>query len=70
MDRLVEMQTNSGDTFRAMALAGQGAILQPGFLVADDLADGTLVVLSFASTIHHGASGMWVRSSMVSLATV
>ncbi|MDI3514783.1 MAG: hypothetical protein PWP40_2012 [Rhodocyclaceae bacterium] len=39
------MHTNSGDTCRAMALAGQGIILQPGFLVADDLAAGTLVEL-------------------------
>ena len=39
------MHTNSGDTCRAMALADQGVILQPGFLVADDLAAGTLVEL-------------------------
>ena len=26
--------------------------------------------LSTASTIHHGASGMWVRASMISLARV
>ena len=39
------MGTNSGDTCRAMALADQGVILQPGFLVADDLAAGTLVEL-------------------------
>ena len=32
------IRTNSGDTCRAMALADQGVILQPGFLVADDLA--------------------------------
>jgi DNA-binding transcriptional LysR family regulator len=37
--------TNSGDTCRAMALADQGVILQPGFLVADDVAAGTLVEL-------------------------
>lgn len=39
------MQTNSGDTCRAMALDHQGVILQPGFLVAPDLAAGTLVEL-------------------------
>lgn len=39
------MHTNSGDTCRAMALAHQGVILQPTFLVGDDLADGTLVEL-------------------------
>jgi len=37
------MHTNSGDTCRAMALAHQGVILQPTFLIADDLAAGTLV---------------------------
>lgn len=39
------MQSNSGDTSRAMALDHQGVILQPGFLVAPDLAAGTLVEL-------------------------
>jgi DNA-binding transcriptional LysR family regulator len=37
--------TNSGDTCRAMALADQGVILQPGFLVGEDIAAGTLVEL-------------------------
>lgn len=39
------MHTNSGDTCRAMALAHQGVVLQPTFLVGDDLAAGTLVEL-------------------------
>jgi DNA-binding transcriptional LysR family regulator len=39
------MHTNSGDTCRAMALAHQGVILQPGFLVGDDIAAGALVEL-------------------------
>ncbi|MCW3478328.1 LysR family transcriptional regulator [Neisseriaceae bacterium JH1-16] len=39
------MHTNSGDTCRAAALAHQGVILQPGFLVGDDLASGALVEL-------------------------
>ena len=39
------MHTNSGDTCRAAALAHQGVILQPTFLVNDDLAAGTLVEL-------------------------
>ena len=39
------MHTNSGDTCRATALAHQGVILQPTFLVGDDLAAGTLVEL-------------------------
>lgn len=39
------IQTNSGDTCRAAALAHQGVILQPSFLVGEDLAAGTLVEL-------------------------
>ena len=39
------MHTNSGDTCRAAALAHQGVILQPTFLVGDDLAAGLLVEL-------------------------
>ena len=31
------MRTNSGDTCRAAALAHQGIVLQPTFLVGDDL---------------------------------
>jgi DNA-binding transcriptional LysR family regulator len=37
------MFTNNGDTCRAVALAHQGVILQPTFLVGDDLAAGRLV---------------------------
>jgi DNA-binding transcriptional LysR family regulator len=39
------MHTNSGDTCRAAALAHQGVILQPTFLIGDDLSAGTLVEL-------------------------
>ena len=39
------MSTNSGDTCRSAALAHQGVILQPSFLVGQDLAAGTLVEL-------------------------
>jgi DNA-binding transcriptional LysR family regulator len=39
------IRTNSGDTCRAAALAHQGVILQPTFLVGPDLAAGTLVEL-------------------------
>jgi DNA-binding transcriptional LysR family regulator len=39
------MHTNSGDTCRAAALAHQGVILQPSFLVGEDLLAGTLVEL-------------------------
>ena len=39
------LTSNSGDTCRAAALAHQGVILQPTFLVGEDLAAGTLVEL-------------------------
>ncbi|CAM3835700.1 LysR family transcriptional regulator [Polaromonas hydrogenivorans] len=39
------IHTNNGDTCRAAALASQGIILQPSFLVGDDLAAGTLMEL-------------------------
>jgi len=37
------MHTNNGDTCRAVALAGQGIVLQPDFLVGEDLRSGALV---------------------------
>lgn len=37
------MRTNNGDTCRAVALAHQGLVLQPDFLVGSDLAQGRLV---------------------------
>lgn len=39
------IHTNNGDTCRAAALAHQGVILQPSFLIGKDLSDGTLVEL-------------------------
>ena len=39
------LRTNSGDTCRAAALAHQGVILQPSFIVGGDLRKGTLVEL-------------------------
>jgi DNA-binding transcriptional LysR family regulator len=39
------LKTNSGDTCRAAALGHQGVILQPSFIVGDDLRKGTLVEL-------------------------
>jgi DNA-binding transcriptional LysR family regulator len=39
------IRTNNGDTCRAAALAHQGVILQPTFLIGDDLAASTLVEL-------------------------
>ncbi len=39
------MWTNNGDTARAAALAGQGVIWQPTFLIGEDLREGRLVRL-------------------------
>lgn len=39
------MTSNSGDTCRATALAHRGIVLQPSFLVGDDLRNGDLVEL-------------------------
>lgn len=39
------MHANNGDTCRAAALADQGIILQPDFIVGEDLRRGTLVEL-------------------------
>lgn len=39
------MDTNNGDTCRAVALSDQGIILQPDFLVGEDLAAGRLIEL-------------------------
>jgi DNA-binding transcriptional LysR family regulator len=39
------MRTNSGDTCRAAALGHEGIVLEPSFMVADDLAAGSLVQL-------------------------
>ncbi len=37
------MQTNNGELLRALAVAGQGIVFQPGFVVGDEIAAGTLV---------------------------
>ena len=39
------LRTNNGDTCRAAAVAHQGIVLQPDFIVGDDLRRGTLVEL-------------------------
>jgi DNA-binding transcriptional LysR family regulator len=39
------MRTNSGDTCRAAALGHEGIVLEPSFIVADDIAAGRLVHL-------------------------
>ena len=39
------LRTNNGDTCRAAALDHQGIVLQPDFIVGDDLRHGTLVEL-------------------------
>jgi DNA-binding transcriptional LysR family regulator len=40
------LRANNGDALRAAAVAGQGIIYQPTFVVADDLRAGTLVALT------------------------
>ena len=40
------LRANNGDALRASAIAGQGIIYQPSFLVADDLRSGALVALT------------------------
>ena len=40
------LRANNGDALRAAAVAGQGIIYQPTFIVADDLRAGTLVKLT------------------------
>ncbi len=40
------LRANNGDVLRAAAVAGQGIIYQPSFVVADDLRAGTLVALT------------------------
>lgn len=39
------LRTNNGDTCRAAALAHQGVVMQPDFIIGDDLRRGTLVEL-------------------------
>lgn len=40
------LRANNGDALRAAAIAGQGLIYQPTFIVADDLRSGALVALA------------------------
>ena len=40
------LRANNGDALRAAAVAGQGIVYQPTFIIADDLRAGTLVALS------------------------
>ncbi len=40
------LRSNNGDALRAAAVAGQGIIYQPTFIVGDDLRAGTLVALN------------------------
>jgi DNA-binding transcriptional LysR family regulator len=40
------LRANNGDALRTAAIAGQGIIYQPSFIVADDLRNGALVALT------------------------
>jgi len=42
------LRANNGDALRAAAVAGQGIIYEPTFVVADDLKAGTLVAITLA----------------------
>jgi DNA-binding transcriptional LysR family regulator len=54
------LRTNSGDTCRAAALAHQGIVLQPSFLVGADLKSGALVeVLPQYRSIELGVYAMY-----------
>ncbi len=37
------VQTNNGELLRALAVAGQGIVFQPGFVLGDEIASGNLV---------------------------
>ena len=37
------VQTNNGELLRALAVAGEGIVLQPGFVVGEELASGNLL---------------------------
>jgi DNA-binding transcriptional LysR family regulator len=41
-----DLRANNGDALRAAAVAGQGIIYQPTFVVADDLREGRLIALA------------------------
>lgn len=51
------MRTNNGDTCRAAALQDQGIVLQPDFLIGDDIKAGRLVELM--SEWHAGKLGIF-----------
>ncbi len=54
------MRTNSGDTCRAVALRHQGLIIQPSFLVGEDLRSGALVeVMPEQRSIEMGIYAMY-----------
>jgi DNA-binding transcriptional LysR family regulator len=62
------MHTNNGDTCRAAALAHQGVILQPTFLIGDDLAAGTLVeILPAFRSMELGVYAIYPTRKHVSL---
>src|SRR4029077_1424694 len=46
------LRANNGDALLAAAIAGQGIIYQPTFIVADDLRAGKLVALSLDQPVH------------------
>lgn len=62
------MHTNNGDTCRAAALDHQGIILQPTFLVGDDLRTGRLVeVMPEYRSVELGIYAMYASRKHVPL---
>ncbi len=49
------LRSNNGDALRAAAVAGQGIIYQPTFIVGDDLRAGTLVAISLDKSTYEFA---------------
>jgi DNA-binding transcriptional LysR family regulator len=47
-----DLAANNGDALLAAAIAGQGLIYQPWFIVADALAQGSLVALELDQPTH------------------
>lgn len=61
------LRANNGDTCRAAALAGQGIVLQPTFLVGDDLAAGRLLRVLPAYSVPVGIHAVYPSRKHVSL---
>ena len=62
-----KMHTNNGDTCRIAAVANQGIILQPSFLIGDELSNGKLVeILSNYKSVELGIYAVYPTRRFVS----